>query len=90
MTNIFDSPNVEHKLKKFPCMVCLVKPLCSDYIKCELITKNRKDIFEWVLIGTCPDCATNNKMEKIEPHIFQCMECRHKFMHYVGELMERV
>jgi len=90
MNNMFDSPNIEHKMKKFPCIICLVKPTCSDYTKCELITQNRKDIFNWISMGMCPDCATKNKIEKIQPHTFQCMECNHKFKQHVGELMERI
>lgn len=90
MNNIFDSPNIDHKLKKFPCMFCLVKASCIEYVKCDLVTKNQKDIFYWISIGMCPDCACKDKIIKIKPFLFKCMECRHEFKQRVGDLMERV
>jgi hypothetical protein len=89
MSDYFDTPNLEHKMKKYPCYTCLVRAACTEYIDCELVTKNKRNMFFLISAGVCPDCGqkTINRYNKFT---FICSTCNHKFKEYVCELMERI
>ncbi len=83
MTNEFDTPNLEHKIRTFPCYICVVKAACRDYIKCELVTKNKQQIYKFLIQGRCPDCGNKKKLIGYEIHGCKCKyccDCKHTFI----------
>lgn len=91
----FDSPNFEHKMKLFPCYICLVRAMCKDYIKCDLLSKDRWDIKKFLLKGICPDCGSLTVIHLCEMGTYvtyKCNDCKHLFKqdHYNKNLAYRI
>lgn len=91
MANEFDTPNIEHKMKMFPCYVCLVKAACNDYCKCDLVTHNMYKIFKLLESGRCPDCG-NKDITILSSIQYNCNVCNHSFRNVQGcrNLFKRV
>jgi len=91
MTDYFDTPNLEHKMKKHPCYTCLVRAACTEYINCELVTKNKRNMFFLISAGVCPDCG-QERIISIQGYrfLYECKSCHHKFKEIVGKLAERI
>ena len=86
---MFDTPNIEYKLKKYPCMVCLVRASCNHYLECELPTKNRKECYRLIQLEMCPDCGDKN-ICRTDHFTYKCLSCNHMFYEEVGQLMRRI
>lgn len=82
MNDEFDSPNLEHKIKLFPCFICVVKATCKNYLKCELITKNQQKIYKFIIQGRCPDCGIKKLINRnlYGVKFKYCTACKHTFI----------
>lgn len=71
--------NLEHKTKKYPCMICFVKACCSEL--CELLSEDKHTMYESLENNICPDCSSLlldfslfNALKKVK-----CLDCEHAF-----------
>ena len=91
MSDYFDTPNLEHKMKKHPCYTCLVRAACTEYAKCELVTNNKKSMFYSISKGICPDCGQKTIVSyKGYVFLYKCLTCNHKFKECTGDLIYRI
>jgi len=73
--------NLEHKTKKYPCMICLIKACCSEL--CELLTADKQSMYESLMDDNiCPDCSSI-KVAPFEGKV-RCSGCGHIFVVYPG------
>lgn len=71
--------NLEHKTKKYPCMICFVKACCSEL--CELLTADRHTMYESLIEeNVCPDCSSTEVVwvSNFETKL-ECRGCGHIF-----------
>lgn len=71
--------NLEHKTKKYPCMICLIKACCSEL--CELLTADRHTMYESLVVeNICPDCSSTKLTWSANIDCeFECRGCGHIF-----------
>jgi hypothetical protein len=69
--------NLEYKVKKFPCIACLVKACCRSF-DCELLTRNKADMYEFLKNDICPDCSSKEFINFQKSYI-RCKNCGHLF-----------
>lgn len=73
--------NLEHKTKKYPCMICLIKACCSEL--CELLTEDKHTMYESLENNICPDCFSTNLIRYKHGGAygqFKCLGCGHVFV----------
>lgn len=83
--------NFEHKIKMFPCSVCLRLPKCKEPLDCVLVSHNDYHINKFIKKGVCPDCGKTLGLKFSYTKQYQCKNCGHEFVYsHISKLIGRI